>query len=130
MTVNIQKSKILIIEDNKMLLDIYVTVFEKEGYKVSTAQTGEEGYAMAIKQLPDVVLLDILLPGKINGLEVLRKFKDDESTVNIPVLIMSNLSDDKTISEGLALGANGYLTKSQFYPDDVARNVAAILSKN
>jgi DNA-binding response OmpR family regulator len=125
-----EKAKILIIEDNKMLLDIYITVFEKEGYTVITAQTGEDGYAFVGLKKPNLVLLDILLPGKMNGLDVLRKLKADEETKNIPVLIMSNLSDDKTISEGLSLGASGYFTKSQAYPDDVLRNVATILSKN
>lgn len=124
-----EKAKILIIEDNKMLLDIYITIFEKEGYAVITAQTGEEGYALIIEKTPNLILLDILLPGKMNGLDILRKLKADEATKNIPVLIMSNLSDDKTISEGLSLGASGYFTKSQAYPDDILRNVATILRK-
>lgn len=123
------KSKILIIEDNKMLLDIYITVFEKEGYKVIVAQTGEEGYDFVISKKPNIILLDILLPGKMNGLDVLRKLKGDSSTSGIPVLIMSNLSDDKTISEGLSLGASGYFTKSQAYPDDILRNVKTLLQR-
>lgn len=110
-----------------MLLDIYITVFEKEGYTVMTAQNGEEGYELIVSKRPNVVLLDILLPGKMNGLDVLRKLKGDDATSDIPVLIMSNLSDDKTIGEGLSLGASGYFTKSQASPDDVIRNVKTLL---
>jgi DNA-binding response OmpR family regulator len=125
----VSTSKILIIEDNKMLLDIYVTIFEKAGYEVLTAQTGEEGYDEACRTLPNIVLLDIMLPGELDGLDVLRKLKENEATKNIPALIMSNLSDEKTISEGMALGASGYFTKSKVYPDDVLKNVASILRR-
>jgi DNA-binding response OmpR family regulator len=126
----LSKFKILIVEDNQMLSDIYITVFEKEGYTVLTAKTGEDGYEMAANKMPNIILLDILLPGTLNGLDVLRKIKDNLVTAKIPILIMSNLSDDKTISEGLSLGANGYFTKSQASLDDVLRNVASILSKS
>lgn len=122
-----KKAKILIVEDDKFLLNIYETVFAKEGFEVQTAMNGEEGYRLAMKSLPDVMLLDIMLPGGMNGLEVLKKLKEAQSSRGIPVMIISNLSDDKTISEGMSLGASGYFTKSQFNPDDVVKNVRTII---
>jgi DNA-binding response OmpR family regulator len=121
------KAKILIVEDDAFLLNIYETVFTKEGFAVQTAMNGEDGYKVALDFLPDVMLLDIMLPGEMNGLGVLKKIRETKSTEDIPVMIISNLSDDKTISEGMALGASGYFTKSQFNPDDVVRNVRTIL---
>jgi len=109
------------------LLNIYETIFSKEGFEVKTAMTGEEGYRLAVEFFPDVMLLDIMLPGELNGLMILKKLKENKKASKIPVIIISNLSDDKTISEGMALGASGYFTKSQFNPDDVVRNVVAIL---
>ena len=122
-----KKAKILIVEDDKFLLNIYETVFIKEGFEVQTAMTGEDGYRLAIDFLPSVMLLDIMLPGEMNGLAVLRKLRESKAGENIPVMIISNLSDDKTISESMALGASGYFTKSQFNPDDVVRNVRTII---
>ncbi len=122
-----KKAKILIVEDDQFLLNIYETVFGKEGFQVQTAMNGEDGYKVALEFLPDVMLLDIMLPGEMNGLAVLRKLRESDKAKEIPVMIISNLSDDKTISEGMALGASGYFTKSQFNPDDVVRNVRTIL---
>ena len=109
------------------LLNIYETIFTKEGFEVKTAMSGEEGYELAKEFLPNVVLLDIMLPGGMDGLEVLKKIKENKSVKDIPVMIMSNLSDDKTIGKGMALGASGYFTKSQFNPDDVLRNIKTLL---
>jgi DNA-binding response OmpR family regulator len=122
-----RKAKILIVEDDEFLLNIYETVFTKEGFEVQTAMNGEDGYRVAAVFLPDVMLLDIMLPGEMNGLAVLKKLRETKKTEKIPVMIISNLSDDKTISEGMALGASGYFTKSQFNPDDVVRNVRTLI---
>jgi DNA-binding response OmpR family regulator len=122
-----KREKILIVEDDMFLLNIYETIFSKEGFDVKTAMTGEEGFRLAVEFAPDVMLLDIMLPGQMNGLAVLKKLKENKKANKIPVIIISNLSDDKTISDGMALGASGYFTKSQFNPDDVVRNVEAIL---
>jgi DNA-binding response OmpR family regulator len=121
------RTKILIVEDDQFLSNIYVTIFAKENFQVLTAGTGEEGWILAEKESPDIVLLDILLPGSINGLEVLKKMRENEITMNIPVIILSNCDDDGTISEGLKLGANGYFIKTQANPDDVLRNVKTFL---
>jgi DNA-binding response OmpR family regulator len=122
-----KKAKILIIEDDKFLLNIYETIFSKQGFEVLTAMNGEDGYRIAVSSTPDAMLLDIMLPGGMNGLAVLKKLKGTKSAAGIPVMIISNLSDDETIGEGMALGASGYFTKSQFNPDDVVRSVRTII---
>ena len=122
-----KKGKILIVEDDSFLLNIYETIFIKAGFEVKTAMTGAEAYELAKESLPDVVLLDIMLPGGMDGLQVLKKIKESQTVNRIPVMIMSNLSDDKTISEGMTLGASGYFTKSQFNPDDVVSNIKKLL---
>lgn len=119
-----KKKKILIVEDDQFLLNIYTTVFEKENLQVLTSTSGEDGFKAAQTELPDIILLDIMLAGKMNGLDVLREMRQtDNPAKNIPVIIMSNLSDDETVSEGLKLGANGYCVKSQTDPSDIVRNV-------
>jgi DNA-binding response OmpR family regulator len=127
MTEEQNKVKILIVEDDNFLLNIYETIFKNEGFEVQTAGDGENGYELAVSLFPDVILLDIMLPGDMDGLAVLKKIRQNESMKDLPVMIMSNLSDDKTISEGMALGASGYFTKSQFNPDDVLRNIKMLL---
>jgi DNA-binding response OmpR family regulator len=127
MTEEQNKVRILIVEDDNFLLNIYETIFKNEGFEVQTAGDGENGYKLAVSILPDVILLDIMLPGDMDGLAVLKKIRQNESMKDLPVMIMSNLSDDRTISEGMALGASGYFTKSQFNPDDVLRNIKMLL---
>jgi two-component system, OmpR family, alkaline phosphatase synthesis response regulator PhoP len=122
-----KETKILIVEDDALLLNIYETVFSREGFMVVTAGTGEDGYKLAVAEKPDVILLDIMLPGKMDGLEVLQKVRQTDNIKKLPVMIMSNLSDDKTISDGMALGASGYFTKSQFNPNDVVRNIREMI---
>ncbi len=120
-------AKILIVEDDQFLLNIYATTFKKENFEVHTASNGEEGFEIMKKDRPDIVLLDIMLPGEMDGLKVLKEAKKTAETTTIPIMILSNLEDDKTISEGLKLGANGYFIKSQSEPGDVVRNVQTLI---
>lgn len=127
MSENTKKIKVLIVEDDEFLLNIYATTFTNAGFEVLSATNGDDGLKLALNQLPSVILLDILLPGGKTGLDVLREIKSSSATSKIPVIIMSNLADDITISEGMALGAKGYFPKSQFNPDDVVRNVRNLI---
>ncbi len=115
--------KILLIEDDVYLLNIYATKLKEAKFEVVTAESGEVGLELAKKEKPDLILLDILFPGKISGFEVLKSLKADATMMNIPVLLLTNLKDDKTISEGLKLGALGYFTKTDTTPDDIIKSV-------
>lgn len=122
-----KKTKILIVEDDEFLLNIYVTTFTNAGFEVLSAANGKDGLKLAFNQLPSVILLDILLPGGKTGIDVLQEIKSNPATAKIPVMIMSNLADDMTISEGMAMGAKGYFPKAQFNPDDVVRNIRNLI---
>ena len=94
-----EKIKILLVEDDSFLLSMYAAKFELENFKVVTADDGEKAVRLALKEAPDIILLDIILP-KIDGFEVLRRLKDSKDTVNIPVILLTNLSQKEEIEQG------------------------------
>ncbi len=107
--------KILLIEDDNFLVEMYKIKFEKEGYKVATALNGDEGINQARKEKPDLILLDLVLPEK-DGYEVLEVLKKDEQTKAIPVIILSNLGQNGEVKKGKEKGAEDYLIKANFTP--------------
>ena len=123
------KTKILLIEDDTFLLSMYTTKFELENFKVLAAEDGEKGLRMAAKENPDIILLDIMLP-KIDGLEVLKRIKSDDKTKNIPVILLTNLSQKSEIEQALSLGANDYLIKAHFMPSEVIERIKKVLTSN
>ncbi len=121
--------KILLVEDDKFLSDMYVTKFTKLGYEIETAYDGEEGIKKIKELKPDVILLDIRLPLK-NGFEVLRETKKDQKTEDIPIILLTNLGQKEDIEKGLKLGAVDYLIKAQFTPQEVVDKVKKVIFKN
>jgi len=120
------KTKILIVEDDVFLLSMYTTKFELEGYEVVGAEDGETGFQKISKEMPDIVLLDIMLPN-MDGFDVLRTLKADKKVANIPVILLTNLGQKHEIEEGLALGAQDYLIKAHFMPSEVVDKIKKIL---
>ena len=122
------KIKILLVEDDSFLLSMYATKFEMENFKVVMAEDGEKAVRLALKEAPDIVLLDILLP-KANGFEVLQKLKANSTTANVPVILLTNLSQKDEIEQGLKMGAEDYLIKAHFMPSEVVDKIKKILNK-
>ena len=120
------KKKILVIEDEEMLLTMYKVKFENDGYEVYTASNGADGLEIAPKVMPDLILLDIIMP-KIDGFAVLKKFKEDPKTKNIPVVLLTNLGQDEDISRGKELGSAGYLIKANNTPSEVVEKTKAFI---
>ena len=118
---------IILIEDDQFLANMYVTKLTAEDFKVELATTGEKGLEMIKKNIPNLILLDILLPG-MDGFEVLREIKEDRSLASIPVILLTNLGDRKNVEIGLSLGAKDYLIKSHFLPAEVVRKVRKMIS--
>ena len=118
--------KILLVEDDPFLLSMYSTKFELENFLVITAAEGEKGLALAASEEPDIILLDIMLPG-MNGFEVLEKLKADKAVNTIPVILLTNLNQKNEIERGLALGAEDYLIKAHFMPSEVVSKIKKIL---
>lgn len=121
-----QKKRILIIEDDFFIRDLYVRQFMKDGYEIDTAENGNDGIVKAEEQKPDAILLDIMLP-KVSGLEVLKKLKSNPTTKPSLVVLLTNLSEDDTIKQGFELGAEGYLIKSAYTPEQVVKEVAKLM---
>lgn len=114
--------KILIIEDEDILVNVLKEKFEKENFDVSLARDGDEALVVAKKNKPDIILLDIILP-KINGLEVLSFLKADKELNRIPVIILSNLDQVEKVKEALVLGAVDYLVKTEHPINEVIEKV-------
>ena len=117
-----EKKKVLLIEDDDFLSKMYATKLEMEGYHPLIALDGERGLKRALKDKPDLVILDILLP-KLDGLEVLRRIKADKRTKQIPVILLTNLSQKEDIQTALNLGASDYLIKAYFMPSEVIEKI-------
>lgn len=119
-------TKVLLVEDDKMILDMYTLKFTQEGYKVVQAENGKDGFENAKKEKPDVILLDIILP-QMDGFTVLKKLKGEAVTKNIPVVLLTNLGQDGDVKKGLELGAIDYLIKANYTPSQVVEKVKSLL---
>ena len=124
-----QNVKVLIVEDDVMLNKIYQTKLGIVGYKVFAAYDGEEGIKKMEEALPNIVLLDLMLPKK-NGFEVLETVKQNIKLNHIPVIILSNLGQGDDIERGRALGADDFLVKSNVKLEMVLEKIEQVLQKH
>jgi DNA-binding response OmpR family regulator len=118
--------KLLIVDDDPLVVRMLQMTFELEGYKVITASDGEEGLKRVREELPDVIVLDVMMP-KLDGLAVTRALKADAATSAIPILLCSAKTSDADVKNGLSAGANDYITKPVQLKALTAR-VAALLA--
>jgi len=118
--------KILIIEDDKFLRELIGQKLLKEGYDIVEAVDGEKGIKSIKEEKPDLVLLDLILPG-MDGFEVLTKIKEDAGVAQIPVIILSNLGQKDDIEKGLKMGAKDYLIKAHFTPGEIIDKIKVVL---
>jgi len=122
-----KRAKILIIEDEKYLADLYKMKFENEGYTVLVAREGHAGLGLARREKPDLILLDLIMPG-IDGYETLEELKSDPSTKYIRVFILTNLGQDQEVKKGQATEAEEYLVKANLTPEQLASKVKTALA--
>lgn len=120
--------KILIIEDEEALSSVLKEKFEAEGYFVSVAKNGEDGLTTTDKVMPDIILLDLILP-KLNGFQVLEALKADPDKKSIPVVVLSNLGEDDSIKRAILLGAADYFVKTQHPIKEIVEKVKFQLSR-
>jgi len=118
--------KILIVEDDQFLMDIYATKLREEGFEVIEATNGEVALEKLRESQPDLILLDIILPIK-EGFEILKEIKNDEKFKNLPVIIISNISQRDVIKKSLSLGAVKYLVKADYTPSQIVKEIKKIL---
>ena len=122
------KKKILIIEDDQSILGMYTMKFTDEGFEVHSAEAGDVGLEKAEQTIPDVILLDIIMP-KLDGFNVLKRLKANDNLKNIPVILLTNLGQESDIKKGGEMGAAGYLVKANYTPAQVVEEVNKILNK-
>ena len=119
--------RILIVEDDLFIRELYERQLGLAGFSITTAADGPEGLLKVTAEKPDLLLLDIMLP-KMNGLDLLKTIKGKDETKNIPVILLTNLGQDSVIKEGFNLGADGYLIKSAYTPDQIIEEVKKFLA--
>ena len=118
--------KIMVVEDDAALREIYSIRIAAEGYDVVTASDGEEALAVAVREKPDLILADVMMP-KISGFDMLDILRNTPETTNIKVIMMTALSGDEQRARGESLGCNRYLVKSQVGIEDVVNTIHEVL---
>jgi two-component system OmpR family response regulator len=116
--------KLLIVEDDEFLRELYNEILKEEGFAIDLAVDGEEAYQKMFAGGYDVVLLDIMLP-KIDGLKILEKLKNETPPLkpNKAIIILSNMDHDSAVAKAIALGARGYMVKSDQTPDQIVKKI-------
>lgn len=122
-----QPKKILIIEDEPSLLEMYKLYFERAGFEVLAVNNGRPGLELAKNKKPDLILLDILMPD-VNGWQVIKELKGHPQTNQIPILVFSNLGQAEEIQKGLNLGADDYIVKTDLTPKELLAKVERMIS--
>ncbi len=119
---SVKGKKIVIAEDDNFIAEMYIAKLLSEGFEVEHAQDGQEAIEKICKVQPDIVLLDILMP-KLDGIEVLKRIRADKKVKNTTVIILTNANEKDHISKAMEMGANDYLIKSSFTPDEIVSKI-------
>lgn len=125
-----KKIRVLIVEDDQFLRELSTKKLRKEGFQVELAIDGDEGWAKIQSMKPDVVLLDIILPG-IDGFEILTRVRGSEDLTvrEVPLILLSNLGQESDVAKGERLGADDYLIKANFTIDEIIEKIKSVLQK-
>ncbi|MEP7167127.1 MAG: response regulator [Candidatus Woesebacteria bacterium] len=118
--------KILVVEDDKFLSNAYKVKFTKAGFEVLIASDGNEALLVMQSQIPDLILLDLVMPA-MDGFAVLAKLKVDQKLNGIPVIVASNLGQKEDIEKALAMGATDFIIKSDVSLDEIVEKIKAKL---
>jgi len=120
--------RVLLVDDDDQLTDMYRIYLIAHGYSVITARCGEDALALALEESPDVIFLDLGLPG-IGGLEVLERLRAHAATAAIPVVVLSNYSEPQLVAQSLRLGAREFLVKAHTTPADLTATTLRLISE-
>ena len=120
--------KVLLVEDEEFIRDLFKRQLDLSGFATDAFSNGQDGLAAISKNAYDLVLLDIMLPD-INGLQILQNIRQNPATKEIAVVLLTNLGQDAVIKQGFELGADGYLVKAAYTPDQIVQEVKNIMAK-
>jgi DNA-binding response OmpR family regulator len=120
--------RILLVEDDQFLRELMQSKLKREGFEVTACVDGQEGLRAIQNQKPDLVLLDVILPG-LDGFNVLQqvRFSADKQVANVPIVLLSNLGQDSDVAKGKQLGANAYLIKANLTIDEIIKKIRKFL---
>ena len=120
--------KILVVEDDRFLMSAYRVKLTKVGFEILTASDGNEAMAILQKNVPDIILLDLIMPIK-DGFAVLKEVREDENLQNVPVIVASNLGQKEDLDRATQLGADDYIIKSDLSLDDLVTKIKQLAKK-
>lgn len=123
-----KKTKVLIVEDEEILLTALSEELKQEGFDVAGAKDGVEGVEKAASENPDLILLDLVMP-RLDGIGALKQMKENPATKEIPVVILTNLSDYDKVSDALSLGAMDYLVKANYRLEELVNKVKTVIER-
>ncbi|MFA4995945.1 MAG: response regulator [Patescibacteria group bacterium] len=121
-------ARILIVDDDMTLRELYEERMKQEGYVILSASDGEEAIEKAVKEKPDLILLDIMMP-KINGIDVMKMLREKEETSKIPIIVLTALVQEISKVKDMMKPGDGYLIKSEIMPKDVVAKTEESLAK-
>jgi DNA-binding response OmpR family regulator len=121
-------TKIVVADDDRMFRKAAETTLRRQGYAVTTASDGEEALQLIRSELPDIIVLDLIMP-KLQGFDVLQALKQDSATAAIPVIVLSSLTQEQDKQEALDLGAVAYFNKTTFSLGELVKQVETTLTK-
>lgn len=120
--------KVLLVEDEEFIRDLFKRQLDLSGFSTDAFGTGKDGLAAISKNAYDLVLLDIMLPD-VNGLQILQNIRQNQATKDVVVVLLTNLGQDAVIKQGFELGADGYLVKAAYTPDQIVQELKNIIAK-
>jgi len=120
--------KILFVEDEAALQKTFGDILKQEGYEMLSALDGQKGLELAKSEKPDLILLDLVLP-KMHGFEVLKSLKEDETTKDIPIIVLTNLEAMGDVEKALEMGATTYLVKASYSLEEVVQKIKKALGE-
>jgi DNA-binding response OmpR family regulator len=121
------QTKILLVEDDPMIVEMYRLRLEEEHYQVFTTDKGSEALEIARREKPAIILLDVILP-EVDGFNILQSIKSDTDISQIPVLLLTNLGQESDREKGQQLGAADYFIKAQHTPVDIIRKIKELIT--
>lgn len=119
--------KILIVDDDPFILDMYVIKFKEQGFQIDTATDGKAALEKIEEGKPDIILLDVVMP-KMDGFDVIKKIQGSKTPHTFKILFLTNFGQKEDVERGMQLGADGYIIKAHFTPSEVVAKVKQLLN--